>query len=110
MTTFVRLVPGDKNRLKQVALSPTVLDAVWQKVTTPVTAAMVDTLLDHLFQHNELWHEDTLALYPFASGAFFAIKKAFQEEKLVAYAIPEASLEEEHIINMLKKRGYWPWY
>ncbi len=110
MPTFVRFVPADKSKIIQASLSPEVLDAIRQKAPAPVTAAAVEALLDYLIQHDDLWYNDALSLNPSAAGAFFAIKQAFHAETLVVYAIPDASLEEEHLINMLKKRGYAPWY
>ncbi len=110
MPTFVRFVSSDKSKIIRASLSPEVLDAIRKKGPTPVTAAAAEALLDYLLQHDDIWYEDALSLNPSAAGAFFAIKQAFHAEKLVAYAIPDASLEEEHIINVLKKRGYGPWY
>ncbi len=110
MPTFVRFVSSDKFKIMQVSLSPDVLEAVLQKVPEPVISEAVEILLDYLFKYDDLWYEDALSLHVAAGEAFFAIKRAFQVEKLVAYSIPEVSLEGEHLINMLKKRGYWLWY
>ncbi len=110
MTTFVRLVPADRDKLEYKAMSPEVLEVVRRTIRTPVAGEAVKVLLQHLLQHDDLWYEDALALHPAAAGAFLALKLAFQAEHLVAYDIPEATSEEDHLINMLKKHGYWPWY
>ncbi len=110
MTFFVRLLATERGNIIQAALSPEVLQSLKRRGVRAVDPGAVEVLLDYLFQHDDLWYEDALSLHPHASGAYFAIKKAFQSLNLTPYAIPEGTLEEEHIINMLKKHGYWPWY
>jgi hypothetical protein len=110
MTLFVRLVATDKANIIKTALSPEVPRPLQHKSPTPVNARAVEILLDHLLKHDDLWYDDALGLHPDAHGAFFALKTAFQAMNLVTYSVPETMVEEEHIINALKKRGYWPWY
>ncbi len=110
MTLFVRLVAAERGNIIKTATSKEVLQAVNSKGIRTVDPRAVEVLLDYLLQHDDLWYEDALSLHPRVSGAFFAIKQAFQTLNLAPFAIPEGTLEEEHLINMLKKRGYWLWY